>query len=87
MTPSECPTSNTTASGASAYLEQGSLLLHFAQRSRFDALADHFGRLLDVDEAILDGEVIAVDESGDRSSTSCSACSERPLRGFRYPLG
>src|SRR5215813_13943199 len=32
--------------------------------SRFDALADQVGRLLDVDEAIIDGEVIAVDKSG-----------------------
>ena len=32
--------------------------------SRFDALADQVGRLLDVDEAIIDGEVIAVNESG-----------------------
>jgi ATP-dependent DNA ligase len=32
--------------------------------SRFDALADQVGRLLDVDEAIIDGEVIAVDENG-----------------------
>src|SRR5215471_19212269 len=32
--------------------------------SRFDALADQVGRLLDVGEAIIDGEVIAVDESG-----------------------
>ena len=32
--------------------------------SRFDALADQVGRLLDVDEAIIDGEVIAVDEGG-----------------------
>jgi len=31
--------------------------------NRFDALADQVGRLLDVDEAIIDGEVIAVDES------------------------
>jgi ATP-dependent DNA ligase len=31
---------------------------------RFDALTDQVGRLLDVDEAIIDGEVIAVDESG-----------------------
>ena len=32
--------------------------------SRFEALADQVGRLLDVDDAILDGEVIAADESG-----------------------
>src|SRR5215472_9857707 len=49
------------------YLEQGRC--YFISRngnmlSRFDALADQVGRLLDVDEAIIDGEVIAVDESG-----------------------
>ena len=49
------------------YLEQGRCF--FISRngnmlSRFDALADQVGRLLDVDEAIIDGEVIAVDESG-----------------------
>ena len=32
--------------------------------SRFDALADQVGRLLDVDEAVIDGEVIATDETG-----------------------
>ena len=32
--------------------------------SRFDALADQLGRLLDVDEALIDGEVIVVDETG-----------------------
>jgi ATP-dependent DNA ligase len=32
--------------------------------SRFDALADQAGRLLDVDEGIIDGEVIAADKTG-----------------------
>jgi bifunctional non-homologous end joining protein LigD len=32
--------------------------------SRFDALSDQVGRLLNVDEAIIDGEVIVVDERG-----------------------
>jgi bifunctional non-homologous end joining protein LigD len=32
--------------------------------SRFDALAGQVGRLLDVDEAVIDGEVIAADETG-----------------------
>jgi len=32
--------------------------------SRFDALADQVGRLLDVDEAVIDGEVIVADETG-----------------------
>ena len=32
--------------------------------SRFEALADQAGRLLDVDEAVIDGEVIAADETG-----------------------
>jgi ATP-dependent DNA ligase len=32
--------------------------------SRFDALADQAERLLDVDEAVIDGEVIAADETG-----------------------
>jgi ATP-dependent DNA ligase len=32
--------------------------------SRFDALADQVGRLLDVDEAVIYGEVIAADETG-----------------------
>jgi len=49
------------------YIEQGRC--GFISRngnmlSRFEALADQVGRLLDVDDAILDGEVIAADESG-----------------------
>jgi bifunctional non-homologous end joining protein LigD len=49
------------------YIEQGRC--RFISRngnmlSRFNALADQVGRLLDVDDAILDGEVIAADESG-----------------------
>jgi bifunctional non-homologous end joining protein LigD len=49
------------------YLEQGRC--RFVSRngnvlSRFDALADQVGRLLDVGEAIIDGEVIVVDETG-----------------------
>ena len=32
--------------------------------SRFEALGDQVGRLLDVDEAVIDGEVIAADETG-----------------------
>jgi bifunctional non-homologous end joining protein LigD len=49
------------------YLEQGRC--HFISRngnvlSRFDALADQVGRGLDLDEAIIDGEVIATDETG-----------------------
>ena len=32
--------------------------------SRFAALGDQVGRLLDVDEAVIDGEVIAADETG-----------------------
>jgi bifunctional non-homologous end joining protein LigD len=49
------------------YLEQGRC--RFISRngnmlSRFDALADQVGRLLDVDEALIDGEVIVVDETG-----------------------
>jgi hypothetical protein len=49
------------------YLEQGRC--HFISRngnvlSRLDALADQVGRGLDLDEAIIDGEVIATDETG-----------------------
>jgi len=49
------------------YLKQGRC--RFISRngnvlSRFDALADQAGRLLDVDEAVIDGEVIAADETG-----------------------
>jgi len=32
--------------------------------SRFDALGDHLAAILQIDEAIIDGEVIAVDETG-----------------------
>jgi hypothetical protein len=34
--------------------------------SRFGVLANQVGRLLDVDEAVIDGEVIAADETGTR---------------------
>ena len=33
-------------------------------RSHFGVLANQVGRLLDVDEAVIDGEVIAADETG-----------------------
>src|SRR5690348_5547043 len=32
--------------------------------TRFDALADQFATVIEVDDAVLDGEVIAVDETG-----------------------
>ena len=49
------------------YLEQGRC--RFISRngnvlSRFDALADELAAVLQIDEAIIDGEVIAVDETG-----------------------
>ena len=52
---------------ALCYIEQGGC--RFISRngnvlSRFDALADQVGRGLDLDEAIIDGEVIATDETG-----------------------
>jgi bifunctional non-homologous end joining protein LigD len=52
---------------ALCYIEQG--CCRFISRngnvlSRFGALADQAGRLLDADEAVIDGEVIAADETG-----------------------
>ncbi|MBV8337033.1 MAG: hypothetical protein JO358_16670 [Alphaproteobacteria bacterium] len=49
--------------------------------NRFDALTDQVPRLLDLDGAILDGEVIAPDETGrPRSMTSCGARGRPPMR-------
>jgi bifunctional non-homologous end joining protein LigD len=52
---------------ALCYLEQGRC--HFISRRgnhmrRFDELGDHLAAVLDVNDAILDGEVIAADETG-----------------------
>ena len=60
---------------ALCYLEAGRCLLvsrngnHLA---RFDELGAELGGLLDLDEAILDGEVIAADATGRPQFTSCS---------------
>ena len=71
------------------YIEQGRC--RFISRNgnmlgRFDALADQIGRVLDVDDAILDGEVIAADESG-RPQFYELLRAPRNASGFRYPLG
>ena len=56
------------------YIEQGSGCRFISRRgnilSRFDVLCDQVARELDVDDAILDGEVIAADETGAPSSTT-----------------
>jgi ATP-dependent DNA ligase len=74
---------------AVCYLDQGRC--RFISRngnvlSRFEALGDQVGRLLDVGEAIIDGEVIAVDESGRPQFYELLRAAERQLRGFRHPL-
>jgi bifunctional non-homologous end joining protein LigD len=49
------------------YLEQGRCRLISRNgnlRSRFHSLADQVAAVLDVDEAVIDGEVIATDETG-----------------------
>jgi bifunctional non-homologous end joining protein LigD len=50
------------------YLEQGSRCRFISRNgnvmSRFDALADQVAAEVDVEDAILDGEVIAADETG-----------------------
>jgi bifunctional non-homologous end joining protein LigD len=67
---------------ALCYLEQGRC--RFISRNGntmrgFDALADQVGRWLDVDEAVIDGELIAADETGRlHSSTSSSAARGVP---------
>ena len=45
--------------------------------SRFEVLADQVAAVLDVDEAIIDGEVIVVDETGRPHSTE--GVADRPL--------
>ena len=73
------------------YLEQGRCRLISRNGnvlSRFDALADQAGRLLDVDEAVIDGEVIATDQTGRPSVLRAAPrAKERLLRGLRHPLG
>jgi len=49
------------------YIEQGRC--HFISRngnvlSRFEALGDQVAAVIDIDEAVIDGEVIAADETG-----------------------
>ena len=60
------------------YVEQGRCRVisrNGNKLSRFDALADQVGRLLPVDEAIIDGEVIAADESGRPQFYELLTCS------------
>ena len=45
--------------------------------SRFEVLADQAAAVLDVDEAIIDGEVIVVDETG--RPHSAEGVADRPL--------
>ena len=48
--------------------------------TRFDALADQVAAALEVDDAILDGEIIAPDETGRPvSSTLCAARARPPM--------
>jgi len=50
------------------YISSKAAVVSFARngnmRSHFGVLANQVGRLLDVDEAVIDGEVIAADETG-----------------------
>jgi len=46
--------------------------------TRFAELAEHMSGVLDVDDAILDGEVITVDETGRPQSMTCCAAHTAP---------
>ena len=55
--------------------------------SRFEVLGDQVGWLLDVDDAIIDGEVIAADETGRPQFYELLRGTRTPvLRRFRCPL-
>jgi bifunctional non-homologous end joining protein LigD len=66
------------------YLERG--WCRFISRngndlSRFEALGDQLAALIHLDEAIIDGEVVAVDQTDARSFTiSCGAHTSPPTR-------
>ena len=66
---------------ALCYLEQGRCRLISRNGnilSRFDALCEQVAAELDVDEAILDGEVIAADETGRPQFYDLLRCARRP---------